>query len=227
MSIATAGSRRHAALMDRNYRFQRHIYDATRKYYLLGRDPMISGLAVPRQGLGPRDRLWHGQKPVPRRQTLSIAQNSSASTSPHAMLEKASATLAKEGLAGRTKLAQGDATTFEAKTLFGVKKFDRIFISYALSMIPDWEGAVAAALRALSPQGSLHIVEFGQQERLPRLFKYGLHAWLRKYHVTPRHNLRAELHRQASEAGRTLRFDRLYRDYVWLAVIEPRTQAHP
>jgi S-adenosylmethionine-diacylgycerolhomoserine-N-methlytransferase len=226
MSIATAGSRRHAALMDRNYRFQRHIYDATRKYYLLGRDPMISGLAVPAAGsvleigcgTGRNLSLVGRRYPSAKLFGLDISA---------AMLEKASASLAKEGLADRTKLAEGDATTFEAKALFGVEKFDRIFISYALSMIPGWEGAVAAALRALSPQGSLHIVEFGQQERLPRLFKYGLHAWLRKYHVTPRHNLRAELHRQASEAGRTLRFLPLYRDYVWLAVIEPRTQANP
>lgn len=38
----------HANLMDRIYRRQRHFYDATRKYYLLGRDPMIAGLAVPK-----------------------------------------------------------------------------------------------------------------------------------------------------------------------------------
>ncbi len=31
----------HATLMDRVYKRQRHFYDATRKYYLLGRDPMI------------------------------------------------------------------------------------------------------------------------------------------------------------------------------------------
>ena len=35
----------HAALMDRVYRRQRHIYDATRKFYLLGRDPLIERLA--------------------------------------------------------------------------------------------------------------------------------------------------------------------------------------
>jgi len=32
----------HADLMDRVYRRQRHLYDATRKYYLLGRDPMLT-----------------------------------------------------------------------------------------------------------------------------------------------------------------------------------------
>jgi S-adenosylmethionine-diacylgycerolhomoserine-N-methlytransferase len=210
--------------MDRNYRFQRHVYDATRKYYLLGRDPMISGLAVPdggsvlEIGCGTGRNLSLTGKRYPNAELFGLDISA-------AMLEKASKTFAKDGLADRVKLAQGDATSFEAHSLFGMKKFERIFISYALSMIPGWEGAVAAALRALSPQGSLHIVEFGQQEQLPRWFRHGLHAWLHKYHVTPRGNLQAELHRQAVEAGRTLRFDRLYRDYVWLAVIEPKVEA--
>ncbi|RUV53463.1 SAM-dependent methyltransferase, partial [Mesorhizobium sp. M5C.F.Ca.IN.020.14.1.1] len=33
---------RHAELMDGVYRWQRHIYDLTRKYYLLGRDRLIT-----------------------------------------------------------------------------------------------------------------------------------------------------------------------------------------
>src|ERR1700721_738184 len=36
-----------AGLMDRMYRRQRHIYDLTRKFYLLGRDQMIDRLAPP------------------------------------------------------------------------------------------------------------------------------------------------------------------------------------
>ena len=36
----------HARLMDGIYRGQRHIYDATRKYYLFGRDRLIAGLAL-------------------------------------------------------------------------------------------------------------------------------------------------------------------------------------
>ena len=38
----------HAELMDGVYRHQRHIYDSTRKYYLLGRDRLIAGLACRR-----------------------------------------------------------------------------------------------------------------------------------------------------------------------------------
>ena len=36
--------------MDGVYRWQRHIYDLTRKYYLLGRDRLIDGLDVPQNG---------------------------------------------------------------------------------------------------------------------------------------------------------------------------------
>ena len=41
-----------AARMDRMYRYQRHIYDATRKFYLLGRDGLIE-----RMSLLPGDRV--------------------------------------------------------------------------------------------------------------------------------------------------------------------------
>ncbi|HSO42957.1 MAG TPA: hypothetical protein VLR47_08995, partial [Rhodospirillales bacterium] len=39
-----------AVRMDRIYRHQRHLYDATRKYYLLGRDQLIADLAPPEGG---------------------------------------------------------------------------------------------------------------------------------------------------------------------------------
>ena len=35
-----------AVLMDRIYRHQRHIYNLSRKYYLLGRDRMIAELKL-------------------------------------------------------------------------------------------------------------------------------------------------------------------------------------
>src|SRR4051812_19384139 len=36
----------HAALMDGVYKHQRHFYDLTRKYYLLGRDTMLNSMDV-------------------------------------------------------------------------------------------------------------------------------------------------------------------------------------
>ena len=35
-----------AQRMDRMYRYQRHIYDATRKFYLLGRDGLIERMSL-------------------------------------------------------------------------------------------------------------------------------------------------------------------------------------
>ena len=43
----------------------------------------------------------------------------------------------RAGLSDRIRLAQGDASHFDAARLFGETGFDRIFFSYALSMSPS------------------------------------------------------------------------------------------
>ena len=135
------------------------------------------------------------------------------------MLETAAATVRREGLSGRVALARGDASDFDAAELFGQSGFDRVFISYALSMIPEWQRTVTAALGALKPGGSLHIVDFGGQERLPRWFRTALRAWLGKFHVAPRDSLREVLESESQRADATLRFETLYRGYAVHAVL--------
>ena len=44
LTVADQAADNHAALMDRVYRRQRHIYDFTRKYYLFGRDRLIDAM---------------------------------------------------------------------------------------------------------------------------------------------------------------------------------------
>jgi S-adenosylmethionine-diacylgycerolhomoserine-N-methlytransferase len=88
-----------------------------------------------------------------------------------------------------------------------------------LSMIPGWERAIGEALACLAPGGSLHVVDFGSQERLPRWFRSMLRTWLAKFHVAPRDTMRAELERQARTAGMSLEFTPLYRGYAVHAVI--------
>ncbi|MCG7507521.1 class I SAM-dependent methyltransferase [Mesorhizobium retamae] len=208
----------HAALMDGVYRWQRHVYDLTRKYYLLGRDKLISGLDIPAGGsvlelgcgTGRNLALTARRYPDARLYGLDISAE---------MLVSARAAIAREGIAGRTSLARADATDFDALALFGVAHFDRIFVSYSLSMIPGWEKTVAAGLAALAPGGSLHVVDFGQQERLPNWFRSLLSAWLRKFHVSPRESLREVLESESARSGASLSFERLYRGYAWLAVV--------
>ena len=208
----------HSGLMDRIYRRQRHIYDLTRKYYLLGRDRMIDGLDVPAGGsvlelgcgTGRNIVLAARRYPDARFYGLDISAE---------MLETAKAAIEREGIAGRVTLARGDATDFDAGALFGVEKFDRVFVSYSLSMIPGWEKTVGAALAVLKPEGSLHVVDFGQQERLPRWFRAMLRAWLAKFHVEPRASLRKELEAEAGKRASNVFFETLYRGYAVKAVV--------
>ncbi|UVK36219.1 class I SAM-dependent methyltransferase [Mesorhizobium sp. AR10] len=211
----------HAELMDGVYRWQRHFYDLTRKYYLLGRDRLISGLVVPAGGTVLELGCGTGRNIVLAARRYPDAHFFGLDISAE-MLETATAAIARDGLSGRVTLARGDATDFDAKALFGMESFDRIFVSYSLSMIPNWEKTVAAALAALAPGGSLHVVDFGQQEGLPRWFRALLRGWLRKFHVAPRESLREVLESDSRRIGATFRFRTLYRGYAWLAVVEPR-----
>lgn len=214
----------HAQLMDGVYRIQRHFYDATRKYYLLGRDRMIAGLEVPNRGTvlelgcGTGRNLVLAARRYPKAQFFGLDISSE-------MLVTAGAAIDRAGLTGRVALARGDATRFEARELFGTGRFDRVFVSYALSMIPSWERTVSLGLDALAPGGSLHIVDFGGQERLPPWFRSGLRAWLSKFHVSPRDELRAVLESECERTGASLSFDSLHRGYAVHAIL--RANATP
>lgn len=208
----------HADHMDAIYRYQRHIYDASRKYYLLGRDRLIQdlnagpGTHVLEVGCGTGRNLIEAARMWPRARFygFDISQ---------AMLDTATASVARNGLAGQIALTQGDATDFEARKLWGRDGFDRIFLSYTLSMIPGWELALDEAARALARDGSLHIVDFGQQERLPGMFRDILFGWLRRFDVSPRGDMLPVLEDVAARNRLTLDFAPLYRGYAWSAVL--------
>ena len=166
--------------MDAIYRSQRHFYDLTRKYYLLGRDALIEGLAPPPGGSVLEAGCGTGRNLIVAARRWPDAHYYGVDIS-EAMLETARANVAKAGLSDRISFAQGDATTFDAEGMFGRAGFDRVFQSYTLSMIPDWTGAIREAAGKLAPGGRLDFVVFGQQERLPRWFRAMLFAWLAKF----------------------------------------------
>lgn len=208
---------RHDVLMDAVYDRQRHFYDFTRKYYLLGRDRLISDLAMqPGQtalevGCGTGRNLIA----VARRYPQACLYGYDISEK---MLETAHEKITRAGLASRITLRQGDAARFDAAREFG-RPMDRVFFSYTLSMIPPWQRALTNNLRALSPCGSLHVVDFGQQERLPAAFRFLLHGWLARFHVEPRADLLETLDAAGKTAGRQGNVRLLYRGYAWLGII--------
>ncbi len=208
-----------AALMDRIYRRQHHIYDLTRKYYLLGRDQLIAGLrpnsgdAVLEIGCGTGRNLTRAAKQYPAARFYGVDVST-------VMLTRAIETLGRSGLSNRVRVAHGDATSFDPERLFGRQTFDRVFISYSVSMIPDWNGAVDRAVSLLAPGGELHIVDFGGQARLPSLFRTALRRWLKAFHVTPRDGLERWLTASARRNGALLMVNRPYRDYAQHAVLK-------
>lgn len=208
----------HADQMDGIYRVQRHFYDATRKFFLFGRDACIAGLTC-----SPGSTILEVGCGTGR--NLVLAARHHAETRLYgvdisaAMLETAAASVLKAGLGGRIALARGDATKFDPEPLFGIARFDRVFMSYTLSMIPDWQGALAQAAALLAPGGSLHVVDFGQQDGLPGWWKRFLFGWIAKYQVTPRAGLREALAALAEDRGLTMDFFTLGRGYAWRAIL--------
>ena len=202
--------------MDAIYRTQRHFYDLTRKYYLLGRDRLIRHLSPPAGGSVLEIGCGTGRNLIVAARAWPEAHFFGIDIS-EAMLETARAKVAKAGLSDRITLAQGDATAFDAEALFGRPAFDRVFQSYTLSMIPDWQGAIREAAAKLAPGGHLDIVDFGQQNGLPRLWRKLLFAWLAKFDVSPRATLRDAVEGVAAAQGLEADFLPLRLGYVWVA----------
>ena len=205
-----------AALMDRIYRRQRHVYDATRKFYLLGRDDLIETLRVPPDGTVLEIACGTGRNliEIARRYPRSSCHGLDISST---MLATARLAVRRVELADGIRLAEADAAQFDPETLFGRHTFDRVVISYALSMIPTWRDVLRRAVAILAPGGSLHVVDFGDQADLPYLFRWGLNAWLRRFHVWPRLALASFLDELARQDGMRVSSKRLYRGYAMRA----------
>lgn len=203
----------HEGLMDRVYRHQRHIYDLSRKYYLLGRDGLIADLVPPAGGAVLEIGCGTGRNLIAVGRAWPQARLYGVDIS-EAMLETAWKAVAKAGMADRVVLAQGDACGFDAAALFGRQTFERVFISYALSMIPNWESALRQAAECVSHGGKLDVVDFGQQEGLPAFWKRALFGWLSKFHVSPRAELKRAMECLAADMGGFPHSRALYRGYA-------------
>ncbi len=204
--------------MDALYKNQRIIYDMTRKHFLLGRDHLIDRLNVPRGGsvlelgCGTARNLVRAASKYPDAHFYGLDLSGE-------MLKTAQRKVAKAVLLDRIDLAYGDATDFEPYLLFGKNRFDRIFVSYSLSIIPGWEEVIEASLSVLARGGSLHVIDFGQQHRLPAWTRRSLHTWLAHFDVSPRAELEFVMRDAAIRHFARFEFASLYRDYARYGVI--------
>ena len=207
-----------AIRMDRMYRWQKHIYDFTRKPYLLGRDELIRGLAPPDGGRVLEIGCGTGRNLIAAARKWPNARFYGFDLSQE-MLAVARKKIAAEGLENKIMVRQGDATRFDPQAMFGAGAFERVFFSYTLSMIPDWTSALRLAASRVRPGGALMIADFGDQRELPGAFRKLLAAWLDLFDVCPRADLQQVVENVAREFGLASDFVRLYGGYAFLAAL--------
>ncbi|MEL6961494.1 MAG: methyltransferase domain-containing protein [Pseudomonadota bacterium] len=206
-------------LMDRIYRHQRFIYDLTRKYYLLGRDKVVDDLkpdvgdAILEIGCGTGRNLIKAAQRYPEARCYGVDISKE-------MLTTAEASIKRKRLQERISVFRGDATNFDGATLVGQPSFERIFISYSLSMIPSWRATMERAMRSLAPGGRLVIIDFGGLGGWPSWFRRSLLKWLSMFHVTPRVELPEEAAILAGNQGYQVTSTGLYRGYAHYITIE-------
>lgn len=213
--VAPAGD---AERMDRIYRGQRHIYDMTRRYFLLGRLPLIEALQPPAGGTvlevacGTAWNLIETARRYPDARLYGFDVSAE-------MLQTARARIECAGLQRRIAIAAGDAIAFDGGRMFGIAQFDRVILSYTLSMIPRWGAALDEAVRHLAPGGRLHVVDFGDCSRWPRPARRALERWLARFDVTPRLDIQSRLATLAAAHDLHLGFSQLYGNYAVYAVL--------
>jgi S-adenosylmethionine-diacylgycerolhomoserine-N-methlytransferase len=207
-----------AIKMDRMYRWKTGLYDLTRRYYLLGREHAIRSIAPPAGANVLEIGCGTGRNLVKAAQVWPDARFFGTDIS-KAMLAKAHRSVAKQDLAARITLAQADATNFNPHDMFGGISFQRIYFSYTLSMIPDWEKALDQALAILPPGGVLLITDFGDFDGIPSLFRRLLLGWLSVFSVTPHDEFEPVFRERAAARGFQCEFSSLYFGYAFLAKI--------
>lgn len=167
----------HRDFLNRYYGLTRHLYDATRRYYLLGRDAALAQLLRTRwdrlieigPGTGRNLKRLHAARP----------------NAHYGGIEASDAMLAHAGeRLPFAKLVHGFAEDTDYALLLGGRP-DIVLFSYCLSMVQDPERALIRARQSLAPGGRVVIVDFGDLATLPRPLARGLRGWLDTFHVHP------------------------------------------
>ena len=153
----------HMLRMNKKYRRTRHIYDLTRKYFLLGRNRALENLGdvnhqhVTELGCGTGRNIVMMSKANPTAQFIAVDISSE-------MLKSCAANITKHNLNSRVTFVQASA----AKFLRGAPAQSHILMSYTLSMMPDWQDVLELVAKKLSSNGVLSLVDFGDFSGLPK-----------------------------------------------------------
>lgn len=217
-STGSAESRAHESRMNRKYRFSRHVFDLSRRFFLLGRDRATSNLrirGVPyvfEIGSGTGRNLRQMAKLDPGTKFVGVEISSE-------MLKTARASISAARLERRTTLLHGDALRLPPLPIPG-GRVDRILMSYVLSMVPDWKRALGIAIDKLEAGGILSIVDFGNFGSLPEPMARMCIDCLTRHDAPPCLSLADELKRHADAGAIRYRHEYRLAGFYQIAIIE-------
>lgn len=207
----------HAQKMDRIYRYQRHIYDVTRRFFQFGRDTLIRKMKI-REG----DRVLEIACGTARNLIILARLYPDAKfygiDASKYMLETARIKANKAKLADKIELKHCLAENLSRSSSFGLgEPFDLIFFSYSLSMISDSVRALDTALRNLKTGRTIYIVDFWDQRDFPLWFRYLLKRWLSLFHVEHKVESIEYLNRLSNSNLGEYEFYPIYKSYSYIS----------
>lgn len=206
--------------MDRMYRYQRHFYDLTRKYYLLGRDRMIEEMDVRANEAVLEIGCGTGRNLIVLAEKYGSAQFYGLDASSE-MLKTAQTKIDSKNLTPHIKLQTELAENLNHRKTFDLEQpFDTIFFSYSITMIPTWRESIQAALDNLKSGRSIYIVDFWDQKDLPKWFQKLLRGWLKQFHVRHWSELMPHLEALEKQGLGKLTITSIGKRYAFLAKFE-------
>lgn len=199
------------------YRFQRHFYDLTRRFFLFGRDDLLRQMNVQPQervlevGCGTGRNLLKLSQIEPQARIYGLDATDE-------MLKTAGVKLDAKGKQKDIVLRQGLAEEFDYRNTFHLDApFDKIFISYSLSMFPAGQEAIKNALENLQPNGDLYILDFWDGAGLPAWFNRLRRWWLGLFKVYARPGFLEFLKELSNENAGDLSVSAVGRRYAFIA----------
>lgn len=204
--------------MDRIYRYQRYFYDVTRPLFLPGRNALLDtlepmpGETILEMGCGTARNLIYLARRHEHARLFGVDVSAR-------MLDTARRNIRRAGLENRIFLTREQAEDMSPFKTFSQKdKFDKIFFSYSLSMIPVWPEALDAAEAALHDSGRLFVVDFKNMEKWPGPARAVFSKWLSLFHVRFEEKMISGLYQRFSNID----IQSLWGGYAFLATAEKK-----
>lgn len=161
----------HAERLEGFYAPQAERYDAFRSRLLHGRDGLIEALEIPAAarvvelgcGTGCNLAAIEKVRPVATLTRIQLVD-----------LCPALLAVARQRVLGMTnvEIIEADATLWQPEA-----SVDRVYLSYALTMMPDWRAVLTNAYAMLAPGGRLGLVDFHLPETGSRLGNRFWRTW--------------------------------------------------